>query len=51
MYEAVFEPDFLCLSEVASAVPQPHKVAGASLANPNKRVRKIQAIEFESDDD
>jgi len=38
-------------SKVASAVPQPHKVAGASLANPNKRVRKIQAIEFESDDD
>jgi len=38
-------------SKARSAVPQPHKVAGASLANPNKRVRKIQAIEFESDEE
>jgi hypothetical protein len=42
---------FVMWSEARSAVPQPHKVAGASLANPNKRARKIQAIEFESDDE
>jgi len=38
-------------SKTDSAAPQPRKAAGASLANPNKRVRKIQAIEFESDED
>jgi len=30
-------------------VVRPHK--GASLANPNKKARKYQAIEFESDDE
>ncbi|KAF8160890.1 hypothetical protein B0H34DRAFT_698545 [Crassisporium funariophilum] len=32
-----------------AAVSRPHK--GASLANPNKKARKYQAIEFESDDE
>ena len=34
---------------VAPAAARPHK--GASLANPNKKARKYQAIEFASDDD
>jgi len=34
---------------VAPATARPHK--GASLANPNKKARKYQAIEFASDDD
>lgn len=34
---------------VAPAAVRPHK--GASLANPNKKARKYQAIEFTSDDE
>ncbi|KAF8906475.1 hypothetical protein CPB84DRAFT_1844330 [Gymnopilus junonius] len=34
---------------VAPPIARPHK--GASLANPNKKARKYQAIEFESDDE
>ncbi|KAJ3569837.1 hypothetical protein NP233_g4785 [Leucocoprinus birnbaumii] len=33
------------------APTRPPAKAGASLANPNKKVRKIQAMEFESDDE
>jgi len=36
-------------SPAQKPVARPHK--GASLANPNKKARKYQAIEFESDDD
>lgn len=39
-----------CIAEiVVPAAARPHK--GASLANPNKKVRKYQAIEFASDDE
>ncbi|KAF5385786.1 hypothetical protein D9615_002338 [Tricholomella constricta] len=37
------------ISRKSTAVPKPPK--GASLANPNKKARKYQAIEFESDDE
>jgi hypothetical protein len=37
------------LTPFIEPVARPHK--GASLANPNKKARKYQAIEFESDDD
>lgn len=38
-----------CFAETAAVAPRPLK--GASLANPNKKARKYQAIEFESDED
>ena len=31
--------------------PPPPKLKGASLANPNKKARKYEAVEFESDED
>jgi len=37
------------LTPSTEPVVRPHK--GASLANPNKKARKYQAIEFESDDE
>jgi hypothetical protein len=41
---------YMIITEIVSpAATRPHK--GASLANPNKKARKYQAIEFASDDD
>ena len=37
-------------SDLASAPPKV-KPKGASLANPNKKARKYQAVEFESDEE
>jgi hypothetical protein len=35
----------------AENVPVPRPLKGASLANPNKKARKYEAIEFESDEE
>jgi hypothetical protein len=40
---------YVIFAEAATAAPRPLK--GASLANPNKKARKYQAIEFESDEE
>ncbi|KIM71298.1 hypothetical protein PILCRDRAFT_830435 [Piloderma croceum F 1598] len=38
-------------SKSSKPSPPPPKLQGASLANPNKKARKYQAVEFESDED
>lgn len=38
-------------SKAKSAAPAVRPVKGASLANPNKKARKYQALEFEDDED
>ena len=40
---------YIITEPVIPAAARPHK--GASLANPNKKARKYQAVEFASDDE
>jgi hypothetical protein len=42
-------PIIHAIQDVIENAPRPLK--GASLANPNKKARKYQAIEFESDEE
>ena len=47
--DVICDGDFKLRSEEPIAPVRAHK--GASLANPNKKARKYQAIEFESDEE
>lgn len=39
------------VTEPGTSAPPKAKTKGASLANPNKKARKYQAVEFESDEE